>query len=121
MVASAAMRERLARGLAELRDRVGVNDHEWRIASDHALRPAVADQQGGQPLRKLGKLDRGTRRVTGGDDIEVPHDLRVGGQRHDRRRVVKIADREAGWSGAFEPERAGAARRDDEMRTARRA
>ena len=87
--------QRRDRVLAELRDRVGGHHHQRRIACDHARRHAVADQQRRQPLGELGKLDRGAGGLAGGDLVEVPRDLGVGGKRQDRRRVVKIADCEA--------------------------
>jgi hypothetical protein len=47
--------------------------------------------------------------------------LRSGGKRENRRRVVKIPDRQTRGAGGIEPERASAARGHEKMRPPRRA
>ena len=108
------------RRLAELRHRVGGHADERRITAMHGCRRAIAHEQGWQLLRELGQLDRSGRCCAHRNDVELAVDLRIGGQREDRRHVVQIAERKTGWSCAVETQRTGAARGDEKVRSARR-
>ena len=72
-------------------------------------------------MGELGEFDCRRRRFADSNDLEMPGDLRFGRKCKDRGCVVQIADGQTRGAGGIEPERAGAARRNEQTRPPRRA
>src|SRR5207244_10493055 len=87
--------------------------HQRRLGCIDGRRAGVADEQRRQQLGELGKLDGRRRCFADGNDLEMAGDLSSGGKRENRRRVVKIPDRQTRGAGGIEPERASAARSEE--------